>query len=316
LESPAFQTNWNYAVVERLDPTTMKTQLIPFNVGKLVLDHDLSFDMNLMADDVVTVFTESDIRVPLREQTKYVTLEGEFVHPGVYSASPAENLQSVVRRAGGLTQDAYLYASVFTRRSTQLTEAQQLNEVADRMEHQFLRKSVSSLGSENGPQALIANRELVARLRNVRPTGRVILNIRSEASNAPQFPDLHLEDGDRLTVPSTPDTIQVQGEVFNPHAFVFHQGATAQEYLQLAGGPTRDADRSHIFVLRADGSVSAQVNSSPFAKKLGQIALHPGDSIVVPEKLFQRSKLADVLAWTQALSQASTPALTASVLTK
>ncbi len=315
LESPAFQTNWNYAVVERLDPANMKTHLIPFSVGKLVLDHDLSFDMSLMPGDVVTIFTESDIRVPLREQTKYVTLEGEFVHPGVYSVSPGENLQSIVERAGGLTQDAYLYASVFTRKSTQLTEAKQLNETADRMEHELLRKSVSTVGSDSAPQILAANHDLVARLRTVRPSGRIVLNIRLDPSNIPQFPDIHLEDGDRLTVPSTPDTVQVQGEVFNPHAFVFHRGGTAQEYLRLAGGPTRDADRRQIFVLRADGTVTHQASSSLFAKT-GEIVLHPGDSVVVPEKFLQMSKIAEVLAWTGALSQASTPALTAAVLAK
>jgi polysaccharide export outer membrane protein len=316
LESPVFQTNWNYAVVERLDPANMKTHLIPFNVGKLVLDHDLSFDMNLMPGDVVTVFTESDIRVPLREQTKYVTLEGEFVHPGVYSVSAGENLQSIVERAGGLTQDAYLYASVFTRRSTQLAEAQQLNEAADRLEHQLLRKTVSTVGSASTPQILAANHDLVARLRNVRPSGRIVLNIRMESSNAPQFPDIHLEDGDRLAVPSTPDTVQVQGEVFNPHSFVFHRGGTAQEYLRLAGGPTRDADRRQIFVLRADGTVTRQIGSSLFTERIGQIVLHPGDSVVVPEKFLQISKMAELLAWTQVLSQASTPVLTAAVLTK
>jgi polysaccharide export outer membrane protein len=316
LESPAFQTNWNYAVIERLDPANMKTHLIPFNVGKLVLDHDLSFDMNLMPGDVVTIFTESDIHVPLREQTKYITLEGEFVHPGVYSVSPGENLQSLVERAGGLTQDAYLYASVFTRKSVQQTEAQHLNEAADRLEHQLLRKTISSVSSESTPQVLAANRELVARLRSVRPSGRIVLDIRMETPNAPQFPDIHLEDGDRLAVPPTPETVQVQGEVFNPHAFIFRRGGTAKEYLNLAGGPTRDADRRQIFVLRADGTVARQVSSSMFAKKTGEMVLHPGDSVVVPEKFLQMSKIAEVLAWTGALSQASTPALTAAVLAK
>jgi protein involved in polysaccharide export with SLBB domain len=294
----------------------MKTRLIPFNVGKLVLDHDLSFDMNLLPGDVVTIFTESDIHVPLREQTKYVTLEGEFVHPGVYSVAPDETLQTIVERAGGLTKDAYLYASMFTRKSTQRIEAQQLNEAADRLEHQLLRKTVSSVASESTPQVLSANRELVARLRNVHPSGRIVLNIRFDSSNAPQFPDIHLEDGDRLAVPSTPETVQVQGEVFNPHAFVFHLGGTASEYLKLAGGPTRDADRRQIFVLRADGTVTHQSGSSLFSKRTGEIVLHPGDSVVVPERFLQMSRIAEMLAWTGALSQASTPALTAAVLAK
>ena len=96
---------------------------------------------------------------------------------------------------------------------------------------------------------------------------------------------MHLEDGDRLIVPFTPETVQVLGAVFNPHAFIFHQGARAGEYLHLAGGPNREADRKRIFILRADGTVSSHdADSSFLGRGLSQLRLHPGDSIVVPEK--------------------------------
>src|SRR5208282_5600591 len=34
------EIDWTYAVIERLDPVTLKTSLFPFNLGKLVIDHD------------------------------------------------------------------------------------------------------------------------------------------------------------------------------------------------------------------------------------------------------------------------------------
>ena len=76
------EIDWNYAVIERLDPQTLKTSLLPFDLGKLVLNHDTSQDFPLQPGDVITVFSQADIRVPLEEQTKYVSLEGEFVHGG------------------------------------------------------------------------------------------------------------------------------------------------------------------------------------------------------------------------------------------
>jgi polysaccharide export outer membrane protein len=309
VERSSYQTNWNYAVVERLNHETMRTSLIPFNLGKLVLEHDPSADMALEPGDVVTIFMQSDIKVPAQEEIRYVTLEGEFVHPGVYSVTPTETLRELIQRAGGLTSEAYVYASTFTRRSTRELEAEHLRDLTDEMEHQLIRKSVIGVSGEQDSQSAGLNRELLTRLQNVHATGRIVLNVESS-----RFPELHLEDGDRLLVPPRPDTVQVLGAVFNPHAFIYHDRTNAQDYLKMAGGPKRDADKKHIYVLRANGSVS--VSESIFGNDLKKVTLSPGDSVIVPEKQLRRSSVAEVLAWSQALSQASVTALAATAATK
>ncbi|MEI9968911.1 MAG: SLBB domain-containing protein [Terracidiphilus sp.] len=101
--------NWDYAVIERLDRSTMTTSLIPFDLGKLVLEHDASQDLALEPGDAVTIFSRKDLELPVDRRTKYVRLEGEIVKAGVYSVNPGETLQSLVERAGGLTPKAYLY---------------------------------------------------------------------------------------------------------------------------------------------------------------------------------------------------------------
>src|SRR5579863_6757091 len=116
--------DWSYAVVERIDPQTLQPRLIPFNLGAVVLDHDESADLDLEPGDVITVFSDADIRVPRAQQARYVRLEGEFVHAGVYSAQPGETLRQLVTRAGGLTDQAYLYGTQFTRESTRLEQQQ------------------------------------------------------------------------------------------------------------------------------------------------------------------------------------------------
>jgi polysaccharide export outer membrane protein len=321
VESPSAQTNWNYAVIERLNPATMKTTLIPFSLGKLVLDHDMSQDQELMAGDVITIFTQADIQIPIGEQTIYVTLEGEFRHPGIYSVTPGETLHSVVEHAGGLTKQAYLYAATFTRKSTQVLEQQHLDEFADQLEHQLVRGSMASVSVASGPasqQANSLNRELIGRIRNVRTTGRIVLHTHLDKTGQYELPDIHLEDGDRLVVPFTPETIQVLGAVMNPHAFIFHSGAKAGEYLHLAGGTNREADRKRIFILRADGTTvsSDEAGSSFFAGGFNDLRLYPGDSIVVPEKNLRLSTMAQFLAWTSALSQSSLPAVEATALAR
>jgi protein involved in polysaccharide export with SLBB domain len=313
VSSPEAQTDWNYAVIERQEPSTMTTALIPFNLGKLVLDHDVSQDLDLKPGDVVTIFSQNDIHPPIDEQTKYVRLEGEFAHAGIYSVAPGETLRSLVVRAGGLTGKAYLYGSEFTRKSTQAIEQKRFNEYIDRLGHQLARSSIasSSLAGSSGQggthpdQIMFFNNELLARLRQLRPTGRIVLNLHPHSVGENELPDTPLEDGDTFFVPFIPATVQVLGAVLNQNAFLYRSGGRVGDYLHLAGGPTRDADRGQIFVLRANGSVTSRNSSqSVFASSgFDNLRLYPGDTIVVPEKSVQPRAMREFLAWTQMFSQ-------------
>ena len=309
---PAFETDWNYAVVERLDTATMTTSLLPFDLGKLVLSHDASQDLELQPGDIVTVFSQDDIHQPMDRQTKYVRLEGEFIHAGVYSVQPGETLRSLVVRAGGLTDKAYLYGAEFTRKSTQVIEAERLKEYADRLEHQLARSSIAmenaasgtSQESERQGQIASIDRDLIERLRQVRPTGRIVLDLNPHSAGENQLPDAQLEDGDQLLVPPTPATIQVIGAVLNQNAFLYRSGARVGQYLHLAGGTNRDADRGQIFVLREDGSVTGRsTGQSIFSSGFHDARLYPGDTIVVPEKKVGPGAMHEFLSWTQIFSQ-------------
>jgi protein involved in polysaccharide export with SLBB domain len=290
----------------------------------LVLERDSSQDRELKAGDVVTIFSEDDVHPPIDRLTKYVTLDGEVVHAGVYSVAPGETLRSVVMRAGGLTSKAYLYGAEFTRKSTQALEQQRLNEYADRLEHLMERSSLTlSQTQSEGPSqapgqtpALSVNRDPAARLRQMRARGRIVLGLLPESNSAAGLPEIPLEDGDELVVPFTPSTIQVIGAVFNQNAFLYRRGARVSGYLRFAGGPTREADREQAFVLRADGSVlSRSARQSLFAASdFDNVRLYPGDTIVVPEKMVKPSALRELALWTQLMSQVSLSAAAIDVI--
>jgi polysaccharide biosynthesis/export protein len=310
LPSPSGETDWDYAVIERLDRSTMTTSLIPFDLGKLVLEHDASQDLALQPGDAVTIFSRKDLELPVDRRTKYVRLEGEIAKAGVYSVSPGETLQSLVVRAGGLTPKAYLYGAEFTRKSTQELEQQRLDEYADHLEHLVERTAISSMEGQTGQSGaqspmMSANEGLVSRLRQSHATGRIVLNLAPFSDSVDSLPQMILEDGDRLVIPSRPSTIQVIGAVFNQNAFLFERDATVGRYLRLAGGPAREADRNQIFVLRADGSVvhRGSGNSIFGASALDNVRLYPGDTIVVPEKMIRPSGLSTLANWTQVTSQ-------------
>ena len=307
VNSPRNLTNWNYAVIERMDRETMKNKLIPFNLGRLVLEHNSAQDLQLEPGDVITIFSQNEVHIPIKEQTKYFRLEGEVVHPGVYSIEPGDTLRSVVAAAGGFTQQAYVYGAVFSRESTREEEQRQLDEVADRLEQQATRDAAidaSGLNFSAAPRELETVRALIAEVRRRRATGRVVLALDRIANGLYEVPDMQLEDGDSLFVPHTPDTVQVIGAVFNPHAFLLHPGGVAADYLKLAGGATRDADHKHIYVLRADGAVANHDNAPLLFKDgLKDLVMNPGDAVVVPQKSIRTAHFSSTLQLMQMLSQ-------------
>src|SRR5208283_2645266 len=102
---------------------------------------------------------------------------------------------------------------------------------------------------------LEAQRELVGKLREVKATGRVVLDLKPNSAGAGDLPEIALEDGDRLVVPYRPATVEMLGAVYNKNSFLYRREERLDDYLKRAGGPTRDADTARMFVVRADGSV-------------------------------------------------------------
>lgn len=305
--------DWSYAVVERTNPQTLQLSLIPFNLGAVVLQHDESADLDLEPGDVITVFSDADIRVPRGQQTRYVRLEGELVHAGVYSAQPGETLRQLVIRAGGLTDQAYLYGSQFTRESTRLEQQQRLDEYVAALSYQIQITGSNLAASVVSPQqAAVAGsseasqRELINRLHQVRATGRIVLHIDPMHATIDSLPDLPLEDGDRFVVPPIPSTVGVVGSVYDANSFVYLPHRDAGGYLKTSGGPNRNADRRQIFIIRADGSVVSRQYLSRSVWEGDQFdrqPIYPGDTIVVPTSVNKATLLRGLTDWSSVFSQ-------------
>ena len=172
------EIDWDYAVIERLDADTLKTTLIPFDLGKLVLQHDASQDLELQAGDVVSIFSQADIRVPIAHQTKLVTLSGEFTHAGVYTVQPGETFRHLVERAGGFTPNAYLYGSEYTRESTRVMQQARIDEYVQSLSMEIQRNNMAIAASAvssaqdlaSGTASQSNERDLLASLRQIRAT--------------------------------------------------------------------------------------------------------------------------------------------------
>jgi polysaccharide export outer membrane protein len=285
------EVNWDYAVVERINRDDLTTSLIPFNLAKAVIDGDPDSNVLLKPGDIVSVFSKEDIKVPISKQTQYIRLEGEFKSSGVHQILPGETLKQVVARIGGFAPNAYLFGSRFTRESTRLQQEKTLDEALYRLEkemNQFNSLRAQNVTSPEDAASLKQQAEnqqaLLARLRQIRPIGRIVLEL-PENAKAEDLPDMPLEDGDRFIVPSPPSMVSVVGSVYGESSYVYKPDKRVADYLTQAGGPTKGADKGSIYVLRADGSVKSKRQEGFFTASLESSRLMPGDSIVVPDEL-------------------------------
>ena len=295
--------DWAYAVIERVDKTTLETHLLPFNLGRAVIDGDPSQNLELLPGDVITVFSKADIRVPQAQQTKFVRLEGEFSAAGIYSVKPGETLRQLVARAGGLTSAAYLYGSEFTRESAKVIQQQRLLEYADDLDQRIKFAQANSAANVTNPQDELADmnalqnaRTAAARLRQLQVSGRIVLSIKPAASSLEDIPELPLEDGDTFIVPPVPATVGVYGSVYDQNSFMYDSQKRTGNYIQLAGGGTRTADVGRSYIIRADGSVvSRQFSGARLTGSFESRRLYPGDAIVVPEQIGKRPMIRNLV---------------------
>jgi polysaccharide biosynthesis/export protein len=303
------EINWEYAVIERLNQGDLTTSLIPFNLGKAVLENDLANNLPLMPGDVVTVFSKTDIGAPAARRPVVVSLEGEFSFAGVYQANPGETLRQLVARIGGLTAHAYLFGAEFTRESTRRDQEERLKQAILEYEQNVQRAAATrarNITSAEEAASLKAEAEAqqsaVARLKTLRPSGRIVLELPEQPTVA-DIPELSLEDGDRFVVPQRPGMVSVFGTVYNQSAFLHRADKSFADYLAQAGGPRREADQRSIYVLRADGSVISKRSTGTVFGSLDAMRLMPGDAIVVPEDLTRTTWTKDLKDWTQIFYQ-------------
>lgn len=218
--------------------------------------------------------------IPDFAKTRTVELKGEVRYPGQYTFRDGETLREVLARAGGLTANAFPKGAVFSREKLRQLEAQRLREAEERLQGDLL--GVQLEGDNFSGQSAERTQEVQNLLEEVQgsePVGRLVIDLAS-VLNDPDYQSIRLQDGDTLTVPTIPQSVTVFGEVQFPTSHLHQAGLTVDDYLERSGGPTRQADESRVYVVKADGSVMLPEKSRWFGGRSQQ--LEPGDTVIMP----------------------------------
>ena len=217
---------------------------------------------------------------PDKQETFSVSVNGFIKNPGTYSISKGEKLSSLLERAGGYEKNAYPYGGVFTRSSVAKREKEAFNRAADQLEEGIATSLTSGAITNTGnPQlALSVISNLITRLKDISPVGRIVTEMSLEKLKKNPEVDIVLNSGDRIYIPSEKSTITVTGEVLAPTSFVYSKNLRVNDYIKLAGGLADSADKRGIFVILPNGQAVRNLDSW----RIGRSKIEPGSTIIVP----------------------------------
>jgi polysaccharide export outer membrane protein len=244
-------------------------------------------------------------KVKPNEVVEKVFLIGYVKKPGVYPLKEGITLYDIFKMAGGFRKEAYPRGIIILRKSIADLQRKMLSQAIIKMKKEVEKEEAGIMQAQLSPSELQARRaaleskkKLLELMEKTEVTGRItgleIPENLEELKNSPY--NIILEDGDQIIIPKKPAEILVFGEVNTPSALVYHPGYTIEDYIKLAGGFTKDADVSNIFVIKANGaSISSGFEKGIiwdshskryiFGAKMLTYVPKPGEAIVIPTKV-------------------------------
>ena len=249
-----------------------------------------------------------------------VKIEGEVKFPGTYVLPKGARLSDLIMEAGGYKDDAYLQGAEYFSPSAQRIQQQALKDLVNKLQSEIYlsagemsQKSLSTEETQSAKVQLMSAERFLSTLKRLKAKGRVVIRLAPVRmlENTPY--DLQLENDSTLIIPREKDMINVVGSVMSPSSFIYSPNFTWKDYIKMAGGYTRFADESNVFVIRCDGSAykvsKGPIKWNPFKSRWEITAfnkkskLEPGDTIVVPMKVQYIPWLRNVKDITQILMQ-------------
>jgi len=281
-----------------------------------VMREDPAHNLLLQRNDYLLVRS-----IPEWKKFGTVIIKGEVRYPGKYTIRKGETLSSLIERAGGYTERAYLRGAIFIRKSVQELQQKNLENMIRRLEQALFSETAAKVSTALSREEIEARkvqveqkRRFIESLKRLRATGRMSIKLAHLRLLKGSEYDIELRDGDKLFIPAKNNVVNVIGAVMSPGSFIYSERLGYKDYLEMAGGYTRFADKKNVYVLKVDGSARKlsqglfRWNSSlsrwemtPFGERIKEI--EPGDTIVVPEKIDRIAWLREIRDITQILYQ-------------
>lgn len=211
-------------------------------------------------------------RSPGYQIQRRVNIAGEAVFTGGYTLTKKnERISDLVRRAGGVTKDAYVRGGRLIRKMNDEEKAQQESAV---------RMAMMNAGADS------------LSLNKIQLAENYVVGIELDKAlaNPGSGYDIVLREGDYLYIPEFTSTIKITGEVQFPNTVAYVPGKKLSHYIEQAGGYSRLAKKSSVYIVHMNGTVSR-------VKRMRKVEIEPGCQIIVPSKKERRPmSLAEIMS--------------------
>ena len=189
---------------------------------------------------------------------KNIAVQGQVMFAGTYTlTSKNERLSDAIKRAGGVTDLAYIRGARLERRITP----------DERLRMETVLRMVEI---QNDKDDSVEKKRL-----DLGDTYYVGIELEKALAEPGGDADLVLREGDKLIVPEYNGTVKISGNVMYPNTVAYEKGRRPAWYINQAGGFGNRAKKSNTYIIYMNGTV-ARVGHN--AKIL------PGCEIVVPTK--------------------------------
>lgn len=247
--------------------------------GTNVLARRFSFNIDdgFVVEDTLFVLQPYDEvqvrRSPVYAEQQNVRVTGCVNFEGQFAMTHRTfRLSDLIQMAGGTTQEAYTKGARLIRK---MSDEERLQRDKSNLNNQILLME-RGLEKESFNYALADS--ILMLKTNSDDSYSVAINL-DQALAEPGGPsDLILRANDQLIIPEYSGVVKISGEVMSPTSVHYRKGATLTDYLNSAGGVTKQASRKRTYAIYMNGAVN----------KLGRTAsgkdLQPGMEIVVPSK--------------------------------
>ena len=240
-----------------------------------VLDITSINDLEMKGGDIILQPYDAVVvrKNPGYQKQINVRIEGEIVYPGTYVLKTKnERISDILKRAGGLTPQAYSEGGYLTRTNNKNALINELNTKKITKIQETLKDTSNKLEEE------------VAR-----SVDQIAIDLKEVINNAGGRNDLVMEEGDVITIPKEKMDVRISGQVLFPTRVVFQDNLSLGDYLGRAGGVADNAKKSKIYVLYPNGN-AAKTSSFLFFRTYPKIT--PGSEVIVPKKhLIERRRL-------------------------
>ena len=297
------------------------------------INGDLSFNPGqenfvLQPMDVITITKKVGFVKP-----EVVTITGQVQSTGKYTlSSRVDRVSDIVKRAGGLIDDAYSEGA-FIKRSRYNIDSLKSDESKTSIEEAYNRKFKAQQEAEKESLVKVAGATTNAaavdpniQKKKLKDTldilykeleqdyYQIAIDINQIIKNPGSELDLVLRDKDEVVIPKMDNRVKISGGVLRPTNIVYRDGLTIGECISAAGGISEYAKRGRAYVVYANGKSNRTKHFGLFRINP---RIRPGSEIVLPETNEKKEKTINtIMQFSTMLAGLASALATISILNK